>query len=81
LQYSLTLSRMKALELRAFILAYYRATIKLTNHKGEVWYVQFTANPFAFSGKERSNLPGNEMSDITLEVEGRLIQSVEAPEC
>lgn len=81
LQYSLTLSRMKALELRAFILAYYRAKIRLTNHKGEVWDVYFTSNPFEFSGKGRSSDPGDSMVDITLEVEGTLVTSVSPPAC
>ncbi len=71
LNYTLTLSRMKALELRAFILAYYRAKLLLTNHKGETWLVHFTINPFDFTGKARAaGDPGDETQDITLEFEG-----------
>lgn len=81
LQYPITLSRMKALELRAFILAYYRAGIRLTNHLNEVWDVKFTANPFEFSGKSRSSDPGNEAVDITLEFEGTLVSQVVPPPC
>lgn len=81
LQYSLTLSRMKALELRAFIAAYYRAQIRLTNHKGEVWDVYFTVNPFEFSGTSRSSGPGNSVMDITLEFEGTLVTPVSNPAC
>src|SRR5258708_1520749 len=61
LQYALTLSRAKALELRAFVLSYYRATVLLTNHKGETWNVKFTSNPFEFEGVERAQgTPGGE---------------------
>ena len=81
LQYSLTLSRMKALELRAFITAYYRATIRLTNHKGEVWDVKFLANPFDFTTREKSSAPGDATVEITLELEGLLITPVSAPAC
>lgn len=81
LQYSLNLSRMKALELRAFINSYYRATIRLTNHKGEVWDVKFTANPFDFTSKSRSSYPGNSQVEITLELEGLLISPVTPTVC
>lgn len=71
LNYTLNVTRMKALELRAFVSAYYRAGIQLTNHKGEVWNVRFTSNPFEFSGDSRATgQPGNEKMSITLEFEG-----------
>jgi hypothetical protein len=73
LQYLFRLTRLKALELRAFIYAYYRATILVTNHKGEVWRMKFVSNPFEFSGLGRAkNSPGNEYQEITLELEGTL---------
>jgi hypothetical protein len=81
LQYTLTLSRMKALELRAFITSYYRATVRLTNHKGEVWDVSFTSNPFEFTSKEKSSDPGDATVTITLEFEGLLIQGVTPSTC
>lgn len=81
LQYTLTLSRMKALELRAFILAYYRAQIRLTNHLGEVWDVYFTVNPFEFNSKSKSSAPGGATIEITLEMEGTLVTPVTPPAC
>lgn len=79
LQYSLTLSRMKALELRAFILAYYRAKVRLTNHKGEVWDGYFTSNPFEFSTDSKSSQPGNASLTITIDFDGTRV-SAPAPE-
>jgi hypothetical protein len=81
LQYSLTLSRMEALALRAFILSYYRAKVRLTNHKGEVWDVNFTSNPFEFTSKSKSSAPGGTTIEITLEFEGVLVTPVSDPEC
>src|ERR1700674_5430285 len=81
LQYSLTLSRMKALELRAFIQAYYRAKVRLTNHKGEVWEVYFTSNPFEFSTASKSSAPGGVTEDIVLEFEGTLVTPAINPVC
>lgn len=81
LQYSLTLSRMKALELRAFIQAYYRAQIRLTNHEGEVWDVYLTVNPFEFSSLSRSSDPGNATVEITLQLEGTLVTPITPSTC
>jgi len=64
LVYHFSLSRMKAEELKAFIAAYYRAKILLTNHKGELWAVWLTANPFDFAYK------GNDTVEIDLEMQG-----------
>jgi hypothetical protein len=81
LLYTISMSRMKALELRAFIQAYYRAKVRVTNHKGEVWDVFFTSNPFEFSGEGRSSEPGNANVTITLEFEGILVTPVASPTC
>lgn len=71
LNYSFTITRMKALELQAFIKVYYRADVRIVNHKGEVWDCNFTSNPFESTGNGRAGgLPGNEVVDITLEFEG-----------
>lgn len=67
LHYDLTLDRMKAEELFAFIQSYYRAPLLLTNHKGEQWSVVFASNPFEYEGA-----PAN-VADITLEFEGLLL--------
>lgn len=65
LTYEFRLTRMKALELRAFILAYYDSDIKMTNHKDEVWEVKFVNNPFELSTSGRDSV------SIQLVFEGR----------
>ena len=67
----LGLSRMKALELRAFIQSYFASPIRLTDHLGQVWVGHFTSNPFEFSTPKRAaGWPGGEMQTIQLEFEG-----------
>lgn len=66
LTYVIRMSRQKSLELEEFIKAYYAADVRLTNHKGEVWLVKFTANPFEFAEAGRDNVT------ITLNFEGTL---------
>ena len=71
LVYQFSMSKMKALELRAFIMAYYRAKILVVNHLGDRWLVNLTNNPFEFdSGSRAGGWPGDEMVNITLEFEG-----------
>jgi hypothetical protein len=64
LVYKFSLSRLKAEELKAFLGAYYRAQILLTNHKGERWAVYLTANPFDFAYKSRETV------EISVEFQG-----------
>ena len=65
LAYTFQLTRAKALELEAFIDAYYADWINVTNHLGEVWRVKLVNNPFEFEAT------GNgERQTITLEIEG-----------
>ena len=67
----LVLSRMKALELRAFIQSYFASKVRLTDHLGQVWVGHFTSNPFEFSTPKRAaGWPGGEMQAIQLEFEG-----------
>lgn len=58
------LTRQKAFELRAFIRTYYTSKIKLTDHEGQIWVVNFTSNPFEFSTSPA------EWKNIQLEFEG-----------
>lgn len=58
------LHRMKGLELRAFIRAFYSTKIRLTDHLGVRWIGYFTVNPFDFS------TGSGELQDIQLEFEG-----------
>lgn len=73
LVYTFALWRGKALELRAFIESYYFATIKLTNHKGEIWLVNFSTNPFESTDQE--------LTQVTLEMQGTLLSGPSAPAC
>jgi hypothetical protein len=71
LTYEFRLTRMKALELRAFIQSYFDSEIKLTNHKDEVWHLKFVNNPFEFSTAGRAaGSPGGEIQSIQLQFEG-----------
>lgn len=71
LSYTFSLTRGKSLELQAFIEAYYRFQIKLTNHKAEIWVVNIVNNPFEFTGAGRSaSVYGQEYVTIPLELEG-----------
>jgi len=82
LTYQFTMSRKKALELRAFVRAYYRSQIRLTNHKGEVWRVWFINNPFEFetTGREGPQ-PGQETVSLTVECEGFLLSAPPVSSC
>ena len=71
LNYSFDLTKMKALELRAFILKYIDTEITLVNHKDETWRVKFSSNPFDFSARAAArNWEGNELVSINLTFEG-----------
>jgi hypothetical protein len=82
LTYQIAMSRMKALELRAFVTAYFSSQIRLTNHKGEIWRVWFLSNPFEFDTTERAGgQPGSELVVITIECEGFLLSAPAVPSC
>ncbi len=75
LKWSFRLTRNKALELRAFVFAYFASKIKITDHKGRVWIGYFTNNPFEFDTSDRaapaiSPMPRGENVNIELEFEG-----------
>ncbi len=82
LTYEVRMTRMKVLELRAFLQAYYRSQVRLTNHKGEVWRVWFTSNPFVLDTAERAGgAPGGEWVVLTIECEGFLVSAPAVPAC
>lgn len=82
LTYQFSVSRMKGLELRTFIQAFFSSQVRLTNHKGEIWRVCFVNNPFEFDAAERAGgYPGDEMVSLTLEFEGFLIYAPTVPTC
>jgi len=58
------LDRLKGLELRAFIRAYYLTKIRIIDHLDQVWVGNFTVNPFEF------DTGSSERQDIILEFEG-----------
>ena len=67
----LQVTRMKGLELRAFIQSYYASQVRLTDHLGQVWIGNLVNNPFEFSTPKRSAAsPGGELQTIRLEFEG-----------
>jgi hypothetical protein len=67
--YQFRLSRPKALELRAFIQAYYRAVWRITDHDGRLWEVRLTESPWQFSADGRA-APVREFNNIALSFEG-----------
>jgi len=66
---SFELSRMKALELEAFVTIYYRAEWLITLYDGSQWIVQLLANPFEQITTDRAGgWPGNEFVTVTLQL-------------
>ncbi len=75
LLWSFKLTRNKALELRAFVYAYFASIIKVTDHNDRVWIINLVGNPFEFDTIERggpavSPMPRGEVVSIDLEAEG-----------
>jgi hypothetical protein len=71
LTFAFRLTKGKALELEAFIKLFYASRIKMIDHEGKTWIVNFESNPFEFSESERAGgVPGNAMNTITLNFEG-----------
>ena len=69
-KYSFEIARHKALELRAFIKAYFRVPMRLTNHDGDQWIAYLRNNPFEFAGDTKAkSFPGGETMTVTLEFE------------
>jgi hypothetical protein len=77
LKWTFWLSRNKALELRAFIFAYFAAKVQATDHNGRVWAGNFTNNPFEFDTPDAARpviapMPRGELQAIDIEFEGVL---------
>lgn len=70
LTYEFVMDRMKAIELRAFILVNNSAVLRMENWKGELWAVQLVNNPFTFKEESRWEGSWGNRSSITLEFEG-----------
>ena len=75
LKWTFWLSRNKALELRAFIFAYFAANVQATDHNGRVWAGNFTNNPFEFDTPDAAQpaiapMPRGELQAIDIEFEG-----------
>jgi hypothetical protein len=75
LTWQFKLSRNKALELAAFIRAYFASQVMVVDHLARVWVGNFTSNPFEFDTTDMARpaiapLPRGEMVDINLEFEG-----------
>ena len=70
LQWDFTVSRHKALELRAFLKVYYRFKLQVVDHNNEVWIGYMMNNPFESAGSGKAmGFPGDETMDVTLEFE------------
>ena len=74
LSWNFQLTRLKGLELRAFLLSYFASKVKITDHNGRIWVGNFTNNPFEFDAQSRaapamSDVRG-ETQSITIEFEG-----------
>jgi len=75
LQWTFRLTRNKALELRAFIQAYFASKMRVIDHQGRVWVGNLMNNPFEFDTVGRAApaiapMPRGEWQMITLEFEG-----------
>ena len=75
LTWSFRLSRNKGLELRAFLVSYFAAPVKVIDQNGRIWIGNFTSNPFEFDTTERagpaiSPMPRGETMNIEIEFEG-----------
>ncbi len=70
LKYEFVMDRLKAIELRAFIMSQNSNLLKMTNHKGEVWYVLLTNSPFTFNEVAFWDSSWGNKSTVTLELEG-----------
>lgn len=72
--FTFVLTRQKFLELRAFILSYYRSLIHYIDHNGKPWKLYLTNNPFEGNAAGRAaDFPGEEYATITLNLEGEEI--------
>lgn len=65
LTYTFDLTRAKSLELIAFIKSYYTQRIRITNHKGEVWYAYIMTEP-----AELTSIRRGEHYSVTLQFDG-----------
>lgn len=70
LKYDFVMDRLKAIELRNFIMSQNSNVLKLTNHKGEIWYVLMTNSPFTFTEAAFWDSSWGNKSTVTLELEG-----------
>ena len=70
LQWDFIIARNKALELKAFLKAYYRTLMRVIDHNDDIWIGYLQNNPFEFAGEARAyGFPGGETMTITLEFE------------
>jgi hypothetical protein len=72
LQYSFVIARGKGLELRAFLKAYYRTAMRITDHDDNIWIVYLQGNPFDIQGQSKAGgFPGGETMTVNLQFEER----------
>ncbi len=73
LQFELNLTRLKALELVAFMRSYHASVIELTDTLGQIWIGNFTNEATEIENSERAeDKPGRELTTVRLTFEGVL---------
>ncbi len=73
LVFEFNLTRLKALELLAFMQSYHVSVIELTDSLGQVWVGNFTNETIDVENNERAeDKPGREMTTVHLTFEGVL---------
>jgi len=71
LVWELSMSRMKALELRNFVRSYFASKMRITDHLDRVWVGHLVNDPFEFTTPARAEFfPGHERQTIQIEFEG-----------
>jgi len=75
LQWTFLLTRNKALELRAFIIAYYASVITVIDHEDRKWVGHFTNHPFGIRSETKAgpaiqSWPRGETHSLAIEFEG-----------
>lgn len=75
LQFRFRMTRMKMLEFRAFLQAYYRTRVTLLDHLDQLWIGWITTNPNEFENSRaifgrNSATIGETLADIQIEFEG-----------
>lgn len=65
-----SLSRNKAMELKAFFSSYHKSLVKITDHDSTIWIGYLQNNPSDFSGVGHApSFPGGELLSVSIDFE------------